>query len=485
MLFPNFCGGAYKVLSPNAAIDESINLYPQKIEDTVGKSPSTLYGAPGTRAFVTLNGGAIRALASSVVTLGFQEYIIAVAGPNVYIVDDTATATLLGTATAGRLPAWIVPYNPNNFFLLCDGLGYIGTISPPSLVPQPLPTAYASSATFIDNYIVISDVNTRQYYISAVGDPTTWNPLDVASKEAAPDILLGVFAANELLWLFGMATTEIWYNSGAAAFPFQRYPGGGVLETGTTAQWSICKVADSVMWVGRDARGQGVVWQARGMQPQRVSNHAVEAALNDRDNPGLSEMIAYSYQEDGHFFYVLNSAVTPNIDITWVYDMTTGQWHKRGLWDGENYHRQPWMHHTMAFLVSTAVGHYVGGNGSETDPTGTIYRQDMSIYDYDGAAKRVLRRAPHIVNDLTILRYDRLRLDLEKTSNPIVTMRQSNDGGVTWGNPHTKTAPNGQSRLIWRQPGSGRDKVFELYSETACLQAWAAAYLDITKASSP
>lgn len=481
MLIPSFCGPFYTQLSPNATIDEAINLYPEKVEQTVGKSPFTLYGAPGTRAFVTLNGGAIRALASSVVQIGFQEYIIAVANDHVYIVDDAANATLLGLTTPGRLPAWIVPYTPNNFFLLCDGLGYIGTISPPSLVPQALPTGFASSATFLDQYIIISDVNTRQFYISAVGDPTTWNPLDVATKEAAPDNLLGVFAANELLWLFGLATTEIWYNSGAAAFPFQRYPGGGVIETGTTAQWSICKVGESIMWVGRDQRGQAVVYKANGLQPERVSNHAVEEQLNDEDNPGLSEIIAYSYQENGHFFYVMNTAVTPNIDITWVYDFTTGMWHKRGLFDGTDYHRQTWMHHTYAFFVSVSVGHYVGGNGSDSDTTGTIYKQGMNIFDYDGEPKRVLRRAPHMTDDLNRTRFDRLRLDLQRTSNPIVTMRQSNDGGQNFGNLHTRTTPSGQSRLIWRQPGSARDKVFEMYSDTACLQAWAGAYVDVNK----
>lgn len=477
MVFPQFCGPSYKSLSPAVTIDDSINLYSEKIESGSGKSPYALYGAPGIQPFVTVDGGAIRGLAEVTGNLG--NVIIAVAGDNVWAIDDNANPVFLGNVANDRLPATIVALTNDTAFILSAGLGYIATLSTLSVVPVALP-AFAGSFTYLDTYGIISEYGTNKFYVSDVGDLTTWDPLNVATKEAAADPIIAVFAASELLWIFGLETTEIWYDAGNVGVPFQRYPGGGVLEVGCTSPWSIQWNGQSIQWLGRDSRGLGVVWAATGMQPVRVSNHAVEAAINERTGRGLTELIAYSYLEDGHFFYVLNTAISPLIDITWVYDATTGQWHKRGVWDGASYHRQPWMHHCFAFDVSDSTGHYVGGNGSGTDTSGTIYLQEMNIYDFAGSPKRVERTCPHLDQELRRLRYDRFRLDLEKTSNPILNLRFSVDGGESFGNTHTITAPDGQARAIWRELGSARDMVFKIWSDSPCLQAWAAAYIDVT-----
>lgn len=482
MLFDSFTAGGYKALSGQIATDRCVNLYPEQVQSGTGKAKYALLGAPGTTVYVTLAGGPIRALASSIQGSGVNEYLIAIAGANVYKVDNIAGATLLGTVLfaggAQVIPAQIIPYNQNKAFILSDGLGYIADLLANTITPVTLPIGFARTATTLDTYMMISDVASRNFYISAPGDPTSWNPADVATKEANPDFLQQVFASSELLWLFGLETTEIWYNSGAALFPFQRYPGGGVLEVGTAFLYSICKVGDALMWVGRDGRGQNVVYMARGLQYQRVSNHAVEAALNSVLN-GAGVGVAYSYQENGHFFYVLNSGVIPSgIDITWVYDMATNMWHERGLWDGSAYHRQNWQYHTMAYFASTNVGHYVAGTGVSGDTSGIVYRQQMNIYDFNGSAKRVLRVSPHLTGEQRRVRYNNVILDLDKASNPVLNLRSSNDGGTNFGATHTITAPNGESRAIWRNLGSARDKVIEISSQTACLQAWAAAYVN-------
>lgn len=481
MLFDSFTGGGYKAISGQIATDRSVNLYPEQVQSGTGKAKYALLGVPGTTVYVTLAGGPIRALASSIQGSAVNEYLVAIAGPNVYKVDNIGSSTLLGTVSfivgVQVLPAQIIPYSENKAFVLSDGLGYIADLLANTITPVSLP-AFARTATTLDTYMMISDVDSRKFYISGVGDPTTWNPADVGTKEANPDFLVQIFAASELLWLFGLETTEIWYNSGVAAFPFQRYPGGGVLEVGNAFPYSICKVGDALMWVGRDGRGQNVVYMARGLQYQRVSNHAVETALNSVLS-GAGVGVAYSYQENGHFFYVLNSGVVPSgFDITWVYDMSTNMWHERGLWDGAAYHRQNWQYHTMAYFASTNVGHYVAGTGLSGDTNGIIYRQQMSTYDFNGSPKRVMRVSPHLTGEQRRVRYNNFILDLDKTSNPTLNLRSSNDGGTNFGATHTITAPNGESRAIWRNLGSARDKVFEVSSQSPCLQAWAAAYVN-------
>ncbi len=482
MLFDSFCGRGYLSISGQISTDRSVNLFCEQVQSGTGKARFALLGAPGTRAFVTLAGGPIRAQASSIQGPGLNEYIVAVAGASIYKIDATATATMLGGAvafTAGPVasPAQLIPYAPNKLFLLSEGQGYAIDVAANTAVPVTLPISFANSVTTLDTYMIVSDVDSRNFYISAVGDPTSWNPLDVATKEGNPDFLQGVFAANELLFLFGLETTEIWYDSGAANFPFQRYPGGGLLEVGTTHIISVCKVGDAVMWVGRDARGTNVVYMARGLQYQRVSDHAIEAAINIGNPNGFTAGFAHSYQENGHFFYVLNSS-NGVANTTWVYDMTTNMWHERCLWDGATYRAQNWQNHTMAFYASSATGHYVGGTGIGTDTQGIIYLQAMGLYDFDGTSKRVMRVAPHLTGEQRRVPYDNVILDLDKTSNPTLNLRSSNDGGVNYGVVHTIVAPDKESRAIWRNLGSARDKVIEISSETACLQAWAACYVN-------
>lgn len=492
MNFTQFNEGFYQTLSSIVSSDRLVNGVPEPNEQKTGKGPFSIQHTPGTVAFATLAGGPLRAFASNIQGPGVNEYIWALAGPNLYIVDPLGVPTLIGTVAfsggAQVIPAQIIacaaPGVPQNgVFVLSEGQGYYATISPPAVVPVTLPVAFARTATYMDTYVIISDVDSRDFYISAVGDPTSWNPLDVATKEGAPDFLQGVYATQELLFLVGLETTEIWYDSGAANFPFQRYPGGGVLQIGTTDPYSIQKVGDAVMWVARSDQGDNFIVMLRGLQYQRVSNFAIEAMLGVG---ATGAGIAYSYEENGHFFYILNSAVIPGgIDTTLGYDMSSNQWHERGLLDTipvngpPTFHRQNWQYHVMGFFASgAAAGHYVGGTGVGTDTQAIIYRQQMNIFDYAGLPKVVMRIAPHIISEEDRLRIDHYVLDNDKTSASVINLLWSLDGGQTWGNTHTRTSPSGQSRTIWRQLGSARDRVFCQWSQTACKQVWAAVYIN-------
>lgn len=499
MLFDAFCGPSYLSNSPIITSDDAYNLYCQQVESNTGKSHFSLLSVPGTRSFATVAGGPLRAMAYSEQGPGIDEVLVVIAGPNVYKIDSTGASTLLGTVafTGGGqvIPAQIIPCQVPTLlqaaFILSEGQGYIADFVANTITPVTLPVSFASTATYLDTYIIISNVDSRDFYISAVGDPTSWNPLDVATKEAAPDFLQGVFAANELLFLFGLETTEIWYDSGAANFPFTRYPGGGVWESGTVDPYSICKVGDAVIWTQRSARGQNAVYMARGLQFQRISNHAVEVLLQGAASVGSAAGVAYTYEENGHFFYVLNTSTAPGgLDITIVYDMTTNMWHKRGLWDGTNYHRQPWQYCQFAFYApsnSQATCHYVGGTGVGTDTTAIIYQMNMALYDFDGAAKRCMRVSPHLTGEMTRTRYNNVILDLDRSSSPVLDLQTSNNGGKTFGVVHTitanPTAADGQARAIWRNLGSGRDKVIMISSQTPCLQAWAACYVNEARAA--
>lgn len=481
--FEGFCGPSYKSASGIVTADELINRYPERVESGTGKDRFALYAVPGWQSFVTVAGGPCRAMAATATGPGVSEYLFVLAGANLYKITAAGAATLIGTVATENLPGQIIVINPDLLFVLSAGQCYLSVPSTNTTTPVTMPMSFARSIAFKDNFVIASDVATRQFYISDVGDPNTWNPLNVATKEAAPDFLQAVFSTYDFLYLFGLETIEVWFTSGAANFPFQRYPNGGVIDTGCASPWAISKLDNTVIFLGRDTRGIAVVYMLRGQTPQRVSNHAIEALLNN-SNAAIGDAISWSYQENGHYFWCLNIQDDPGINITLVYDVTTGQWHKRGLWSGSAYTRLPINFHSYAFFADTVQGpgHFIAG-GAWGAGTTTIYRQSLSYYTFAGQNIRWQRTAPHLYDMQTRMRYDRLILDWDKTGTPSVTMRYSDDGGVNYGANHTVTAQAGQKRTIWRQLGSARDKVFELSGVVVNQNAISDAAIGITPES--
>ena len=127
-------------------------------------------------------------------------------------------------------------------------------------------------------------------------------------------------------WVFGQNSVEVWYNAANPSFPFSRIQ-GAFNEIGCAAPYSVAKLDNTVFWLSKDARGYGMVYRASGYTGQRVSTHAVEWQIQQYSD--ISDAIGYTYQQDGHSFYVL---IFPNANTTWVYDASTQAWHERAGW---------------------------------------------------------------------------------------------------------------------------------------------------------
>ena len=133
----------------------------------------------------------------------------------------------------------------------------------------------------------------RIFQISAIDDGKSWNPLDFGVKEAYGDGIQALLADHEQLWIFGDKTTEVWQDTGAAAFPFQRIAGAFV-QMGIPAPNTAVKLAGTVAWLGGDARGRTVAYAANGFIPTRISTHAVESAWFLAGPVGDATSFAYS-----------------------------------------------------------------------------------------------------------------------------------------------------------------------------------------------
>ncbi len=451
-------GSAYVARSVNAADNRMINLFPEIIPEG-GKEPAFLNRAPGLSLLATVGSGPIRGM-WSFSNDASSAYVVS--GTSLYKITTSYASTLLGTVV-GTGPVSMAD-NGTQLFIAANGPSYIYNTST-NVFAQITDTDFPGAVTvsFLDGYFVFNEPDSQKIWVTALLDGTSVDPLDFASAEGSPDGVVGIIADHREVWVFGTNSVEVWYNSGNADFPLSRIQ-GAFNEIGCAAPYSIAKLDNGLFWLGSDARGQGIVYRANGYTGQRVSTHAVEWQIQQYGS--LSDAIGYTYQQDGHSFYVL---IFPQANATWVYDVATQAWHERaGFVNGEfTRHRSNCQ---MFFNNTVTVGDYENGN---------IYAFDLDDYSDNGSIQKWLRswRAlPTGQNNLKRTAHHSLQLDLEtgvglntgQGDDPQVMLRWSDDGGHTWSNEHWVSIGRiGEfyRRAIWRRLGMTlklRDRVYEV-----------------------
>jgi len=448
-------GSAYVTRSVNAADNRMVNLYPEIVPEG-GKEAAFLQRAPGLRLLATVGTGPIRGLNS------FNGNLYVVSGESLYKVDSTYVVTLLGTVSGSSAPVSMAN-NGTQLFVACNGPSFVynsSTLAFGAITDPDFPGALTVS--YLDGYFVFIEPSSQRVWVTALNDPTSIDPLDFASAEGDPDGLISSIVDHSQVWLFGTSSVEVWYNSGNADFPLQRIE-GAFNELGCAATFSVAKLDNSLFWLGQDARGQGIIYRANGYTGQRISTHAVEWQIQQYTD--MSDAVAYTYQQDGHSFYVLNF---PSANATWVYDVSTQAWHERAGWINGQFVRHRGNCQTF-FNQTITVGDYQNGN---------IYAFDMEVYaDYDRVQKwlRTWRALPTGQNNLKRTVQHTLQLDCEtgvglvsgQGSDPQVMLRWSDDAGHTWSNEHwSGMGAIGQygRRVFWRRLGMTtklRDRVYE------------------------
>lgn len=417
-------GSSYVIRSVNAADNRMVNLYPEVIAEG-GKEPAYLQRCPGLELKVEMPDGPIRGLW----VLG--DFLYVVAGSKLYKLDESfntesdAGAELLledggyllledggnislqsssGIESIGDISGTgpvSMADNGTQIFIAANPDGYIYnsvTQAFSQITDEDFPGAV--TVGYLDGYFVFNEPNSQRVWVTQLLDGLSIDPLDFASAEGSPDGLVSLIIDHREAWLFGTNSVEVWYNSGEADFPLTRIQ-GAYNEIGCIAPYSVAKMDNSVFWLGADARGRGIVYRANGYQGVRISTHAVEYAIQQYDD--LSDAVGYTYQQDGHTFYVLNFT---NADTTWVFDAATGSWHERAALENGLFTRHRG-NCQANFANAPTIGDFENGK---------IYQFKLDVYDDAGATQKWLRswRAlPTGQNNLKRTAHHTLQIDIE------------------------------------------------------------------------
>jgi hypothetical protein len=359
-------GSAYTARSVNAADNRMVNLFPEVVPEG-GKQPAFLQRVPGLTRRVTVGTGPIRGLWEH------GNYLYVVSGNTFYQITSGYTAVARGVVAGSGLVS--MADNGTQIFIAASPLSYIYNTST-GVFGQITDPDFPGAAVvdYLDGYFVFIEPNSQRIWVTALLDGTSIDPLDFASAEGDPDNIISMIVDHREVWLFGNNSTEVWYNAGLTDFPLVRIQ-GAYNELGCAARYSVAKMNNQIYWLGKDFRGQGIVYVANGYQGQRISTHSIEWQIQQYGT--MSDAIGYTYQQDGHSFYVL---VFPSAGKTWVYDASTGAWHERAGWD-DNWTRYRGQAQVF-YNNENLLGDYENGN---------IYAVDQDTYTYNGETQRWLR----------------------------------------------------------------------------------------------
>ena len=403
------------------------------------KSPVSLFATPGIRTFATPNLGKGRGLHVR------RNRLYALCGDQYVRIDGGGQVTTLGTIH-GDTRGYFAN-NGTQTVIVSDGVGFVESNNVVTPITDPdFLIRHVGPCGLIDSYVMFIDIGSQQFIGSALGDATNYAALDYSSADGAPDNLIGLIVDHRQVFLMGQTSCELWYDDGGSGFPFSRNA-GGFIEIGCLAPRSAVKADNSIWWLANDLTFR----RLSGNTGVRVSHHGVEQALAGYANPADCEGLTFTHE--GHVQVAFNF-ITDN--ATWVYDITTQEWHERDSFPG---------------LVWRGVD-AVSLNGKtyvQDRITGSVGILDSTVATEWGSSVRREWTYGSVYHNNLRVSHNMLEVIMQAGvgtitgGDPKILLQWSDDGGQKWHNGEDNSLGlYGQSkaRITSESLGESRDRVY-------------------------
>ena len=443
-----FVGPAYESASKTISAQESLNVYSEI--NAANSKQRAFIQRPGRQTFCSLTGEP-RAMWYMDGTL------YAVSGTMAYRIDMSGAAIELGAISgSGRLG---VAHNGETALVCSDTLSWAVTASGVTLVSDPdMPSG--RRVTYQNGYFLKSVKGSNRFGASAIDDPLTWETLDFAQERQLPGDVVQILTDHAELLLMKSDSIGFWFESGAATgLPFDRVP-QLTLNTGVVAPDSVVGSLDErVFFLGQQINTSPMAFVLTGRNAQKISTPAMDVQFNKYTNP--QDAYAWSFSTEGHFFY----ALTFPGQATWVYDVSTNEWHQWARSQSPDY--------DATYCVRAYNKTFILAYGGVFSLENEVNR--------DGQAAIIRRRATSPVEvQGRPFSVDWVELDCEvgtaaTGTTPEVGLEVSRDRGFTWSNArYAGLGTEGQYRrqVRWTGLGSGREMVFRVTSGADAKVIW-------------
>jgi len=283
--------------------------------------------------------------------------LYAVIGPTLYSINSFGAASSLGTI-ANEPDIVGMSTDGTNLVITAVDTKYNYTTAGGLVTITDGDLLNANTSAFIDSRFYY-DQPSGQFVASALSDPTSVDALDFATAESFGDALLAVFTHNQLIYMCGGETIEVWLSVGVGRPPVERQT---VLQRGVIGPRAI-QAIDNIVYFLDDKK-----------RPNRMTHLDYESIYT----PGLGEewdsytkvddciVSTYSIHQENFAEFTF-----PTENVTWTYHELSGQWSKRQNSSAEAYNIQFYEN-----IYALTLG---------LDRTsGLLYKLDASLYQDNG-----------------------------------------------------------------------------------------------------
>jgi hypothetical protein len=281
---------------------------------------------------------------------------------------------------------------------------------------SPLNLPAVSDVAYIDGYFVWTVASSDQFIISSLNDGLTYDPLDVATVEGAPDNLVGVRTATGNC--SSSASTRSKYGM-IAGMRISRSRGRETPSSSAAASTGIRSSSSTTASISSATTGFATASTAIS---RSASRHNIELKLAQ-----ATYFRAFSYTQEGHKFYCLNTDVG-----SFCYDMATGAWAERISFE-------------RSITASAPRSRPIIRPSSGDNATGRLYTPDLDVFDEDGDPMPVIIELPTIEGKreratmYAFEAYCETGVGNSDVEDPQIIMQYSRDGGRQWSNEMSRS----------------------------------------------
>jgi hypothetical protein len=478
--YPAFVGGSYPAQAWSADVERTVNFFVEKHASPGASSPAALISTPGFQ--VWSQGGAITDVVGRA-TKFVAGRLFMVIGAGFYEFDAAGVSTKRGNLAQDANPAQIA-YNGlvGGQLLIASGSnGYCYVLA--TNVLTLVLVGDCTMVVYCQGFFLAFNIATGRVRLSALNDGTTWPGAQFFQRSLFGDPWQAMFVdGNNLIWLPGLESFEVWNNTGTGTQPFAPLSGLTGLY-GIAAPFAF-SVTPTPTWLTQNADGAGVLASLRSGGIQPLSNYAFSTKVSMYARTGkITDAELLPYQDQQHTFLTL---AFPTPGATWAYDYEGDGWAERGKWNVGRGDYDLWAPRTHVY----AFGKHLIGDRS----TGTVWHMDTSFAtETDGTGIRVLRRAPAITREGKRLPVDRLQLLMDtgvglagvgQGSDPQIMLRVSGDGGRTWGSERRAgfgRIGDFKRRVFWTRLGASENLAIEVTCSDPVPKRISAAWINPTE----
>lgn len=436
----NITGGSYEDRAIPLSAQRTVNFYPEAT-GSGAQSQFVLKPTPGYTLFGS-DSGADRGM------LYHKGVLYKVSGINLHSVDSSGTHTNLGEVQ-GSGKVVMRGFGDNVVIATAEGKAYQYTSTVSEITDTDLQNP--KWLDVLGGHVIFGGEDGR-FLVSASGDATDINGLDLATAETNADDLIRGYVFKGQLYLFGDVTTEVWWNSGVGRPPFDPVRGAD-FTVGIAARMAVSNNDQSIYWLGDDRKPY--------RDGQNIANIGISTAIENYTRVDDAECQCITWEGQNFAFFTF-----PSEDKTWVYSEAVNRWFEmsRSGEDGRS-------------LISSRAYAY-GKNLVADYRNSNIYCLDVNDYTENTNEITRQRDTAPLTSDLlgypgTEVEIHRFELSLTRGvgltsgqgSDPIISLQVSRNGGRTFGTEMwRKIGKLGEfnQEIVWGSLGRGKEMVFRV-----------------------